>query len=124
MTADRAAQPDMGDRYARVVLSILTDPGDEVLAALLLTVPPSEVAALVMSRHEDPAPFLLRQGAEAFGVAGGEARSCAALFAGEASDGGAGAAGAGRGGSGAAIAGGRGSGAAGAGGGGRSGAIS
>jgi DNA processing protein len=87
MTADRSGQPDTGDRYSRVALSILTDPGDEVLAALLRTVPPSEVAALVMSRHEDPAHFLLRHGAEGFGVAGGETTSGAVLLAREASDG-------------------------------------
>ncbi|MGN6791261.1 MAG: DNA-processing protein DprA [Streptosporangiaceae bacterium] len=59
MTAGQLGQPDASDRYARVVLSILTDPGDEVLAALLRHVPPTEVAALVMSQHEDPASLLL-----------------------------------------------------------------
>jgi DNA processing protein len=59
MTADQARLQDADDRYARVVLSILTEPGDEVLAALLRKVPASEIAAVVMSRHEDPASLLL-----------------------------------------------------------------
>ncbi len=54
------AQGDAADRYARVALSILTDPGDEVLAALLSSVPAHEVVTLVMSRHADPASVLLR----------------------------------------------------------------
>jgi DNA processing protein len=65
MTADQALRPDADDRWARVVLSILTDPGDEVLGALLRKVPPSEIAALVMSWHEDPASVLLRLGSGA-----------------------------------------------------------
>jgi len=63
MTAEpgsQEAQPDAADRYARVALSILTDPGDEVLAALLRSAPPREVVTLVMSRHADPASVLLR----------------------------------------------------------------
>src|SRR6185312_8470347 len=59
MTADQARLQDADDRYARVVLSILTDPGDEVLAALLRRVPATEIAAVVMSRHEDPVSLLL-----------------------------------------------------------------
>jgi len=58
MTADPILQ-DFGERWARVVLAILADPGDEVLAALLRTVPPGEIAAIVMSPHEDPASLLL-----------------------------------------------------------------
>jgi len=59
VTAGQAGPQDVDDRYARVVLSILTDPGDEVLAALLRNVPASEIAGAVMSRHEDPASLLL-----------------------------------------------------------------
>ncbi len=68
MTPDPPGQlesrPDAADRYARVVLSILTDPGDEVLAALLRSVPPCEVVSLVMSQCADPAPVLLRASAD------------------------------------------------------------
>jgi DNA processing protein len=64
MTADsagqRGARPNAAERYARVVLSILTDPGDEVLAALLRSSQPSEVVAVVMSQSADPASVLLR----------------------------------------------------------------
>jgi DNA processing protein len=63
MTANPAGQqearPDAADRYARVVLSILTDPGDDVLAALLRSAPPSEVVTLVMSQCADPASVLI-----------------------------------------------------------------
>ncbi|HEX5190906.1 MAG TPA: DNA-processing protein DprA [Streptosporangiaceae bacterium] len=62
MTADPPgrleAPPDAADRYARVVLSILTDPGDEVLAALLRSAPPAEIVAVVMSPCTDPASVL------------------------------------------------------------------
>jgi DNA processing protein len=68
MTADQAGQPDADERYARVVLAILTDPGDEVLAALLRRLPPSEIAGVVMSRHQDPASLL---GPRAHGFADG-----------------------------------------------------
>jgi DNA processing protein len=59
MTADPILLQDFGERWARVVLAILADPGDEVLAALLRMMPPGEIAAIVMSRHEDPASLLL-----------------------------------------------------------------
>src|SRR5215468_954900 len=67
MSAEQAAvSQDADDRYARVVLSIITDPGDEVLAALLRKVPASEIAAVVMSRHDDPASLLLAPRADDF----------------------------------------------------------
>lgn len=76
MTADPAGQmeprPDAADRYARAALSILADPGDEVLSALLCSVPPSEVVTVVLSRCADPASVLLRLSAG--GAAGGAAR--------------------------------------------------
>jgi DNA processing protein len=49
---------DDEDRYARAALSILTDPGDEVLGALLTAVSPRQVLDLVMSGGRDPGSVL------------------------------------------------------------------
>ena len=48
------------DRYSRAVLSILTDPGDEVLCALLRSTSPAEVLDMVLSECRDPGPVLRR----------------------------------------------------------------
>ncbi|MDR2983801.1 MAG: DNA-processing protein DprA [Nocardiopsaceae bacterium] len=74
MTAGQALRLYSDDRYARVVLSILTDPGDEALGALLRYVPPSEIAALVMSQHGDPASVLLGRGSGAGGSGAADSR--------------------------------------------------
>ena len=46
------------DRYSRAALSILTDPGDEVLSALLRSMSPREVLDLVLSECRDPGALL------------------------------------------------------------------
>ena len=68
MTADQARQPDEAgrrspdeaDRYSRAALSILTEPGDAVLGALLRSVPPKEILDIVMSECPDPGSVLGR----------------------------------------------------------------
>ncbi len=67
MTADQAALPDAAERYARAALSILTDPGDVVLGALLRSAAPADVLEVVMSWRSDPAAALRRPS----GVQGG-----------------------------------------------------
>src|SRR5260221_3092741 len=59
---DEAGQrsPDEADRYSRAALSILTEPGDAVLGALLRSVPPKEILDIVMSECPDPASVLGR----------------------------------------------------------------
>jgi hypothetical protein len=49
---------DDEDRYSRAALSILTDPGDEVLGALLRAVSPGEVLDLIRSDCRDPGSVL------------------------------------------------------------------
>src|SRR5262249_43100830 len=58
VTAGQAGLPDHADRYSRAVLSILTDPGDEVLCALLRSASPAEVLDMVLSECRDPGSVL------------------------------------------------------------------
>jgi DNA processing protein len=65
VTADGARLPDEAglprdeaDRYARAALSILTEPGDAVLGAMLRSVPPKEILDVVMSECRDPGSVL------------------------------------------------------------------
>jgi DNA processing protein len=65
--AGAAGAADVADRYARVGLSALTEPGDDVLIALLRSWSPADVFEVVMSNRADPAAVLVRPG-EAGGV--------------------------------------------------------
>src|SRR5260221_10801582 len=68
VTADQARlpdeagprSPDEADRYSRAALSILTEPGDAVLGALLRSVPPKEILDIVMSECPNPGSVLGR----------------------------------------------------------------
>jgi len=67
MNADEESMPDPAERYARAALSILTDPGDAVLGALLRSSRPADVLEVVLSGCSDPAAALRGPG----GVRGG-----------------------------------------------------
>jgi DNA processing protein len=58
--ADQGPIPDAAERYARAALSILTDPGDVVLGALLRSASAAEVLEVVNSGSSDPAAALRR----------------------------------------------------------------
>jgi DNA processing protein len=58
VTADQVALSEAAERYARAALSIMTDPGDVVLGALLRSAAPADVLEVVMSGCSDPAAAL------------------------------------------------------------------
>ena len=64
--------PDEADRYSRAVLSILTEPGDTVLGALLRSISASEVLDMVLSGCRDPGALVRPVHLSDGGLADGE----------------------------------------------------
>ncbi len=60
MTASQGEPPADRDRYSRAALSFLADPGDQVMAALLRSVQPTELLAAIVSGQPGPGSTLMR----------------------------------------------------------------
>jgi DNA processing protein len=77
--ADQGTVPDAAERYARAALSILTDPGDVVLGALLRSASAADVLAVVNTGSSDPAAALRRPARPAEADRGGDGGAAARL---------------------------------------------